>query len=96
MIWYFVGRMASLYGWKFVLLMLYIGQVAVPTLSCGALCEMGVLEDAKMSEDGRRHGSGQLRVRKPLGAQIVLCQKTRRASQKGNNKSPRELVTIVV
>ena len=69
--------------------MLYIGQVAVPTLSFRALCEMGVLEDVKMSEDGRRHGGGQLRVRKPLGAQTIHCQKTRRARQKGCEKSPR-------
>ena len=51
---------------------------------------MGVLEDVKMNEDGRRHCGGQLRVRKPLGAQISHCQKTRRASQKGNKKSPRK------
>ena len=35
----FAGRKASLYGWKFVFLVLYIGQVAVPTLSLSALCE---------------------------------------------------------
>ena len=51
---------------------------------------MGVLEDVKMSEDGRQHGGGQLRVRKPLGAQTIHCQNTRRASQKGNKKSPRK------
>ena len=39
LIWYFVGRTASLYGCKFVLLVLYIGQVAVSMLSLSALCQ---------------------------------------------------------
>ena len=43
-----------------------------------------------MSEDGRRHGGGQLRVGKPLGAQTIHCQKTHRASQKRYKKSPRK------
>ena len=51
----FAGWKASIYGWKFVFLVLYIGQVAVPTLSLSALCEWAF---SKRRLRNRRDGRG--------------------------------------